>query len=174
MLITEHETLKQDIGQWVGEHGRCRSALIPVLQRLQAKYHQISDLAMQHLADALDIHPVEVYSVVTFYSFLNEEYQGRFVIRLCQTISCDMAGKERIARQLENDLGIEFGESTPDGSFSLQWASCLGMCDQGPAMLVNDQVFTRLTPDKVHSILQACRRSFGPLATHNDHRGSHQ
>jgi NADH:ubiquinone oxidoreductase subunit E len=173
MLVSEHQSLKEDIGRWIGEYGCERSSLIPVLQHLQGKYHQISDYAMQEVADALDIHPVEVYSVVTFYSFLNESFQGKFVIRLCQTISCDMAGKERVACQLENDLGICFGESTDDGKFSLQWASCLGMCDQGPAMLVNDLVFTRVTPDKVHDILQACRRSFGPLASQPNHRGSH-
>ena len=94
---------------------------------------------MQVIADLLDIHPVEVHSVVSFYSFLDERPQGQFVIRLCRTITCDMAGKDHVARQLENDLGIEFGETTPDGKFSLEWANCLGMCDQGPAMLVNEQ-----------------------------------
>jgi [NiFe] hydrogenase diaphorase moiety large subunit len=61
---------------------------------------------------------------------------------------------------LENDLGIAFGQTTPDGKFSLHWANCLGMCDQGPAMLVNDQIHTRLTPEKVHGILEQCRHSF--------------
>ena len=78
-----------------------------------------------------------------------------------------MAGKSHIARQLENDLQIDFGQTTPDGKFSLGWANCLGMCDQGPAMLVNDQIFTQVTPEKVHGILDQCRRTFGgmpPLA----------
>ena len=60
-----------------------------------------------------------------------------------------MAGKDRVARQLENDLGIGFGETTADGKFSLEWANCLGMCDQGPALLVNDDVYTRVTPEQV-------------------------
>jgi NADH:ubiquinone oxidoreductase subunit E len=166
MLVTERQTLKEDIGRWVEKLGVTRSSLIPVLQEIQAKYHQISDYAMQEVADKLSIHPVEVYSVVTFYAFLSEGYHGRFVVRLCRTISCDLAGKDRLARQLETDLGIRFGETTPDGKFSLEWASCLGMCDQGPALLVNDQVFTSVSPDKVHEILAACRKSFGPLAVH--------
>jgi [NiFe] hydrogenase diaphorase moiety large subunit len=78
-----------------------------------------------------------------------------------------MAGKDRIAQQLRNDLGIDFGQTTPDGQFSLEWTSCMGMCDQGPALLVNDQVFTRVTSDMVHDIVEACRRSFGPLAFHS-------
>ena len=119
---------------------------------------------MQVVADVLGIHPVEVYGVVSFYAFLRQEPQGPVRIRLCRTISCDMAGKDRVARQLENDLGIAFGETTPDGRFTLEWANCLGMCDQGPALLVNDKVFTRVTPEQVHEILEECRRTFGAHA----------
>lgn len=69
-----------------------------------------------------------------------------------------------MARQLENDLGIKFGESTPDGRFTLEWANCLGLCDHGPAMLVNSQVFTHVTPEKVHDIIEGCRKAFGAHA----------
>ena len=171
MLLTERQRLREDIAAWVEQHGNDRAALIPILQNIQLNYHEISPYSMQEVADLLGIHPVEVYSVVTFYSFLQEKHQGKFVIRLCRTISCDMAEKDRVARQLENELDITFGETTSDGKFSLQWASCIGMCDQGPALLVNDQVFTRITPEKAHEIVQMCRRSFGPLATRNENMG---
>ncbi len=164
MLVTEREKMKQDLQGWVEQYGGDRTALIPALQEIQKKYRHISAYAMQALADLLDIHPVEVYGVVSFYSFLNTEPQGKFVIRLCRTISCDMQDKDRIARQLENDLGIEFGQTTPDGRFTLEWTNCLGMCDQGPAMLINDQVFTRVTADQVHDLIEECRKQFGPHA----------
>jgi len=164
MLVTEQERLQEDIGVLGGKYGADRSALIPILQEIQKKYHHISEYAMQVVADKVGIHPVEVYGVVSFYSFLEQKYRGKFVIRLCQTISCEMQGKDRVARQLEADLGISFGETTPDGNFTLEWANCLGMCDQGPAMLVNDQIFTRVTPDKVHEILEGCRKAFGVYA----------
>ena len=153
MLAPVQERLRQDIEGWIEHNGNDRSSLIPVLQEVQKKYSRISDYAMQVIADQLDIHPVEVHGVVSFYSFLKEGHKGRFEVRLCRTISCDMAGRDRIARQLENELGIGFGETTRDGRFSLEWANCLGMCDQGPAMLVNEQIFTRVTPEKVHDIL---------------------
>jgi [NiFe] hydrogenase diaphorase moiety large subunit len=165
MLITEHELLKDEIRLWTSRQGRDRSALIPVLQEIQRKYGHISDFAIQQVADALGVHPVEVYGVVSFYQFLDTKSRGRFVIRLCRTISCDMAGKDRVARQLENDLGIRFGETTPDGKFTLEWANCLGMCDQGPALLVNDQVYTSVTPETVHGILTECQRRFSAHAT---------
>jgi [NiFe] hydrogenase diaphorase moiety large subunit len=162
MLNTQQDRLMAKIDELVQRHGSQRNALIPILQALQNRNHTIGDFAMQAVADRLSIHPVEVYGVVTFYAFLNEEYHGRFVIRLCRTISCDMAGKEAVARQLCNDLGIEFGQTTPDGRFTLQWANCIGMCNQGPAMLVNDQVFTQVTAEKVHDILASCEKAFGP------------
>jgi NADH:ubiquinone oxidoreductase subunit E len=136
MLVTERERLREELVALADRHGRRRSALLPILEEVQRRHFRISEYCMQVIADLLDIHPVEVHSVVSFYSFLGEEALGQYVIRLCRTITCDMAGKEHVARQLENDLGIQFGETTPDGKFSLRWANCLGMCDQGPALLV--------------------------------------
>lgn len=157
MLITEQEKLRESIQEWGDQFGRDRNALMSILQEVQKEYSCVSSFAMQEIADMVGIHPVEVHGVVTFYSFLTEKAQGRFVIRLCRTIACDMAGKDKVAHQLENDLGIKFGQTTGDGVFSLEWTNCLGMCDQGPAMLVNDQIYTKVTPDTVHEILQQCR-----------------
>ncbi len=165
MLLTERERLRDELEKLVDSHGRQRSSLLFILQEVQRRHYYISEYSMQVIADLLDIHPVEVHSVVSFYSFLDETQQGQFVIRLCRTITCEMAGKDEVARQLENDLGIKFGETTPDGKFSLKWANCLGMCDQGPAMLVNEKVYTRVTPEMIHGILEDCRSKFGVHAT---------
>lgn len=164
MLATERETLGKEIIQLAEQYGGDRSGLLPILQAIQSKYNHISDFAMQEIARLLDIHPVEVYGVVTFYSFLRTETTGRFVIRLCQTVSCHMAGKARVARQLENELGIKFGQTTSDGHFTLEYANCLGLCDQGPALLVNDTAFTKVTPETVHDIIMGCKRAFSVYA----------
>ena len=173
MLVSDNERLKQDIVKWAKKFDNDRAGLIPVLQAIQRKYSQISAYAMQILADELNIHPVEVYSVVSFYSFLDEKEKGQFIIRVCRTISCDMLGKDRVAKQLENELGIKFGETTPDGRFSLEWANCLGMCDQGPAMLVNEDVYTRVTPEKVHEIIDKYRKTFGVYALQSEDKEDH-
>lgn len=164
MLITPHEEMREELASLAERYGTERRALLPILQIVQSKNGYVSDLAMQDIADMMGIHPVEVYGVVSFYGFLDTEPKGKFVIRLCQTVSCDMANKDAVARQLENDLGIEFGETTPDGYFTLEWASCIGMCDQGPAMLVNDRVYTKVAADQVADILADCRKTFGPSA----------
>jgi [NiFe] hydrogenase diaphorase moiety large subunit len=161
MLMTERDRLAATIKSMADKLGANRTSLIPILLEVKRKYHRIDSYAMQVIGDLLGIHPVEVHSVVSFYAFLGDHPQGRFVIRLCRTISCDMQGKSRVQRQLENDLGIHMGETTADGSFTLEWANCMGMCDQGPALLVNDRLFTRVTPEKVHQILEECRSVFG-------------
>jgi len=171
MLVTEQQRLSAEIVRLADRHGRDRGALLPILQAVQTRYHHLSDFAMQEVAQLLQIHPVEVYGVVTFYSFLRTETQGRFTIRLCRTISCDMQGKDRIARQLETELGIRMGETTPDGLFTLEWANCLGMCDKGPALLVNDHVFTGVTLDSIRAILEGCRRALSSFAVHE--KGGH-
>jgi [NiFe] hydrogenase diaphorase moiety large subunit len=164
MLETERLRLSQEIDDLAVKYKFKREGLLPILQAIKSEHHHISDFAMQEVARLLSIHPVEVYGVVSFYSFLSTKQQGRFVIRLCQTVSCDVVGKEVVARQLENELGIKFGETTKDGRFSLYWANCLGMCDQGPAMLINDYVFTKVTAENVFDILECCRKSFGAHA----------
>lgn len=165
MFATEQQRLAGEIVSLADRYGRERAALLPILQAVQSKYHHISDFAMQEVANLLSIHPVEVYSVVSFYAFLRAERQGNFVIRLCRTISCDMQEKDKVAHQLENELGVKFGQTTSDGKFTLEWANCLGMCDQGPALLVNDQVFTKVTCQKAHEILEGCRRAFSANAS---------
>jgi NADH-quinone oxidoreductase E subunit len=169
MLVSQQQKIQDEIRGLVTQHGRHRAALMPVLQEIQRRHSYVSDFAMQVVADELGIHPSEVYGVVSFYAFLHSAPMGRFQIRVCRTISCDLAGKTRIARQLENELGIKFGETTPDGRFSLEWASCLGMCDQGPALLVNERVYTRVTPDQVHRIIEDCRKVFGAHAAQPAH-----
>jgi [NiFe] hydrogenase diaphorase moiety large subunit len=155
MLVTEKNTLSVELEGLADQFGHSREALLPILQEVQIRHGFISDFAQQEIARLLDIHPVEVYSVITFYSFLSTEPKGRNIVRLCRTISCDLAGKDAIVRTIERELGIRFGETTRDKKFSLEYANCMGMCDQGPAMLINDEVFTRLTPQRVAEILKS-------------------
>ena len=159
MADAGRDELREEIAGWVSEYSRDRGALLPVLQRIQRKYQMISDAAMQHVADAFGVHPVEIHAVVSFYSFLDWTPKGRFIVRLCQTVSCEMQGKAAVAAALEKALGISFGETTPDGLFTLEYANCLGLCDQGPAMLVNDEVFASLTPDKAAEVIAGCRNA---------------
>jgi [NiFe] hydrogenase diaphorase moiety large subunit len=153
MLVYEKNTLTDEIEKLAEEYGKDRSALMPVLQAIQAKYNYVSDFAQQEIARVLDIHPVEVYSVISFYAFLHSEPQGKNIVRLCKTISCELAGKDKVEKAIERELGIKFGETTKDKRITLEHTSCLGMCDQGPAMIVNDRVYMKLNPESACKIL---------------------
>jgi [NiFe] hydrogenase diaphorase moiety large subunit len=165
MLATELDQLRTEIKEIAKQYGGRREGLMPVLQHIQNKHRYVSPHAMQEVAAEFGIHPVEVHGVVSFYSFLSTEKKGKFIIRLCQTISCDMAGKVAVARQLENELGITFGQTTKDGMFTLEYTNCLGMCDQGPAMLVNTEVYTKVTPESVSEVIATYMKKFGAHVT---------
>ena len=160
MLLTEQEKEKVLISELAEKYAHQRSGLIPILQAVQADYGYVSKFAMQHVADLLGIHAAEVYSVATFYQFINTKPKGKFIIRLSRDMSSIMKGAKVVARQLENDLGIKFGETTPDGMFTLEWTNCIGMNYQAPAMMVNNEIFSNLTPQRVHRIIEDCGEEF--------------
>ncbi len=161
MRIIARQQINDELTELMRQYGEERSALLPILHAMQDKYGFLSGLILQETAHALGIHPAEVEGVASFYSFFETDKRlGKYVIRLCQTISCNLAGKAQVARQLENELGIRFGETTNDGMFTLKYTNCLGMCDQGPALLINDRLFAKVTPNLVHQILRDCRRDF--------------
>jgi [NiFe] hydrogenase diaphorase moiety large subunit len=157
MTITSQDQLRAEVEALVEKLGPGRASLIPILAAVKRRVHEIDSESMQTIADVLDIHPVEVYSVASFYAFLHGAPTGQYVVRLCGTLSCDFAGKDAVADALKAELGIDFDQTTDDGVFTLEWASCVGMCDQGPALLVNDDVHTRVTPETAKEIVVACR-----------------
>lgn len=157
MLVTEQDQLRLDIEQWLGENPQ-RTELLPLLQKIQEKYSFISEFAMQVVADLLAISASEVFGIVSFYSFLYDKPRGKNVIRLCRTISCDLVGKDEVAQQIENSLGVKFGETTADGEFSLEWTNCIGLCDRGPAMMINDSIYSKVRPENVHRIIDEFRQ----------------
>jgi NADH:ubiquinone oxidoreductase subunit E len=131
-----------------------RDNLIPVLQKTQDKKGYISDKDMQKIADDFNIHPVEVYSVATFYSFLLTEKKGKNIIRISNCISSVMKNNQSIIKAFEKELNIKLGETTKDNKISLELTSCIGMCDESPAILVNDKLIGKVTPKKVKQIVK--------------------
>ncbi len=148
--IIENELVKE----LANKHGRSRESLIPILQDLVVQNRFLSRQDMVDVARELDISAADVYGVATFYSFLDTEPRGKYVIRICKTISCAMKGKNEILATIEEILKVNIGETTPDRKFSLLEANCIGWCHKAPAMLINDTPYTELTPTKVTEILR--------------------
>ena len=153
-LEFENKQIVDEIVSVVDKYGARREKLLQILEDLNAMYGYLNRQTMKEVAKCLHIQPTEVYGVASFYSFLNTKPKGKYIIRLCRTISCDLAGKQRIANALENELGIRFGETTPDGKVTLEYTNCIGMCNQGPAMLINDDVYYELDPEKAVDIVE--------------------
>jgi len=145
--------IKDLVKNLADQHGRDRESLLPILQGIVKEERHVSEEAMSEVARELDMSAALVYGTATFYSFLDTEPRGKYVIRLCRTITCDMKGKREILDTLKNLLKINLGETTKDGKFTLLETNCLGWCHKGPAMLVNEKAYTELTDDKVSEII---------------------
>ena len=136
-----------------------RSLLLPILQEVQDKKGYISDKNMQEIADMLGIHPVEVYSVITFYSFLTIEKKGKHIIRVSNCISNVMVGSEKVIKAFEKELKIKTGETTKDRQFTLEKTGCIGMCDQAPAIMIDDKLAGKVKPAMVKKIIKDLKKS---------------
>lgn len=110
---------------------------------------------MAYIADKLNLMPVEVYEVATFYSMFFMERIGKYNLQVCRTISCMLCGADQIREHIEKELGIKNGQVTPDGRFRLTEVECLGSCSTAPAMQVNFDYHENLTPEKVDQIIKS-------------------
>ena len=128
--------------------------LLVLLKEAQHKFGYIPRELMVELAKSLDIAISDVYGVATFYSFLSTKPQGRYVIRICQSLPCFLRNCQTIIKTVEVEIGIQPSETTPDGKFSFQLTNCIGVCDRAPAMMINNDVYVELTPREISRILK--------------------
>ena len=135
--------------------GKHKSALIPILHLAQAEFDGwLSPSAMNCVAELLDIQPIEVYEVASFYSMFNLRKVGKCVIEVCRTSSCWLMGAEDVVRHIEQKLHITEGETTADGQFTLKTVECLGACGYAPMMQVGGDYHEFLTLEKVDYLLE--------------------
>ena len=138
--------------------GKQKSALIPLLHLAQDQFGGWLDVpVMDYVAGILDIKPIEVYEVATFYTMFNTKPIGKYVFEVCQTGPCMLNGSDDIIKYIEDKLGIKPGETTPDGLFTLKPAECLGACGYAPMMQLGKFYKEHLTREKVDQIIDECR-----------------
>lgn len=138
--------------------GRQKSALIPILHIAQKEFGGWLDVpVMDYVADILEIKPIEVYEVATFYTMFNMQPVGKYVLEVCRTGPCLTRGSENILNHIRTTLNIKDGETTPDGLFTLKPAECLGACGYAPMLQLGKFYHENLTVEKVDEILQLCR-----------------
>jgi NADH-quinone oxidoreductase subunit E len=156
------EDLLESLRKRVAESDHPRELLIDVLLELQGHCGYIDDKAMEAACDLFDMTPLEIDELATFYDFIYREPVGKHVIHVCDSAVCWMNGYASVLEHLTARLGIRFGETTPDGLFTLLPACCIGYCDRSPAMMVNRRVYGGLTPEKIDRILEKCRNGGKP------------
>jgi NADH-quinone oxidoreductase subunit E len=129
---------------------------MPTLWLAQNRFGFLSDEALGAVATALDLPKSEVIAVATFYSMYNREPVGKYILQVCCTLSCSMMGGETLVEHLKQKLGIEPGETTPDGKFTLRKVECLASCGTAPMMQINEgDFYENLTLEKVDQILDS-------------------
>ncbi|MCU0341495.1 MAG: NAD(P)H-dependent oxidoreductase subunit E [Spirosomaceae bacterium] len=134
--------------------GKQKSALLPLLHLVQEQEGWTSEAGMDYVADLLHILPVEVYEVASFYTMYHLEPVGKHVIEYCRTGPCCLMGGEDVYGYLKQKLGINTGETTPDGKFTLKEVECLAACGWGPVFQVREKYYMHLTNDKVDEIIE--------------------
>ena len=131
-------------------------AVMPVLQQAQEVYGYLPIEVQKIIAEGLDVPLSELYGVTTFYSQFSLNPKGKYEIRICLGTACYVKGSGNIMQKMEEELGIQDGGITADGKFSLDSVRCIGACGLAPAMVVNGEVYGRMTTDKIHDIIASC------------------
>jgi NADH-quinone oxidoreductase subunit E len=139
--------------------GKQKSAVLPLLHLAQKEFGGwLSVEAMDYVASLLNVQPIEVYEVATFYSMYNLKPVGRYVFEVCQTGPCMLRGSDEIIKYIGEKLGIRPGETTADGMFTLKTVECLGACGYAPMMQLGKNYREHLTKERVDAIIEECRK----------------
>lgn len=131
-----------------------KSALLAALHLCQSEVGYIPNEFQEYIAKELGLSPAHVKGVVTFYDMLYEKPKGKYVIKVCRTLPCMLAGAEILLEHISNKLGIKVGETTSDGKFTLLTVECLACCDRGPSVMINDELYTKVSPSEFDKIFK--------------------
>ncbi|GGH09799.1 NADH-quinone oxidoreductase subunit NuoE family protein [Pedobacter zeae] len=136
--------------------GKQKSALLPLLHLVQAEFLWVPTSAMDQVAAYLNIQPIEVYEVATFYTMYFLKPQGKYALEVCRTGPCCLVGAEKILSHLEDKLGVKEGEVTPDGLFSFRGVECLAACGFGPVLQISPEYtfYENLTTESVDKLIE--------------------
>ncbi len=159
MIQFSEGTLKK-VQEIIGRYpeGKQKSALIPVLHLAQQESGGWLDVpVMDYVAGLLQLEPIEVYEVVTFYSMFHTKPVGKYVLEVCQTGPCMLNGSDNIIAYIEEKLNIGPGDTTPDGMFTLKTVECLGACGYAPMLQLGKFYKEHLTREKIDALIEECR-----------------
>lgn len=129
-------------------------SLIPLLQSAQNSYGYIPEKIIYYISELVNVPAAEIYGIITFYSQFRLKPVGKNLIRICEGTACHVNGAKKVLSILQDELGISIGETTQDGNFSLVSVACLGCCSLAPVMMIKDETFGNLNPDKIKKAIR--------------------
>ena len=151
------ESLKSSLKEKIATVDHPREMVVDVIFAIQEHYGHLTDEGVEETARLVGMSPLEVEQLATFYTFIYREPVGKYVIHVCDSVVCWMNGFESIKAYLSEKLGIQDGETTSDGLFTLLPVCCVGHCDQSPAILINKKVYGNLTTGKIDEVIEGLR-----------------
>jgi NADH-quinone oxidoreductase, E subunit len=154
------ETAKKIIAKYPA--GRQQSAVMPLLDLAQRQVGWTGKAVIETIAEMLEMAPIRVQEVVTFYTMYNQQPVGTFHVQVCTNICCLLRGCDGVAEKAKEVLGVDWGETSADGLFTLSEVECLGACTNAPMMQINDDYYEDLTPETTAAVLEALKRGETP------------
>lgn len=130
-----------------------QAALLPILHIVQEEKGYVPAEMEVDIAEAVEVPVVKVREVITFYTLFNRQPVGKYHVQMCRTISCTLCGHRELLKYVKEKLGIEAGQTSPDGKYTLNVVECLAACEMAPAMQINEKYYGSLTPQRIDEIL---------------------
>ena len=148
------ESNYEKVAAIVDRYGGNRDGLISILQDIQTEYRYLPEDAIRNVAEILDMPPIQVFGVATFFKAFSLEPKGEHIVTVCFGTACHVRGAPAVLDEIERQLGIKDGETTEDMQFTLETVNCLGACALGPIIVVDGKYHGQTSPGKVKSILK--------------------
>lgn len=146
------------VDEIIDRYGADRTATLAILQDIQAEYNHLPREALTETARRLGVRLSEIYRIATFFNTFSLEPKGEHIIKVCLGTACHVGGGPRVLEQMERDLGIKAGGTTPDGEFSLEAVRCVGACALGPVVVVDDHIHGKMSGAKATKLIPSLRQ----------------
>ncbi len=151
------ETLEK-IEKLIPKYPDLRSCTLPLCHLVQEDQGYISQEAMEWIAEKLNLQPMQVFEVVSFYPMFRRKPAGKVHVKVCRTLSCALAGSYKVCEHLEKELSCKRGENSEDGSYTLEFVECIADCGKGPVVQVDDELYEGVTPDKTDGLVEVIKQ----------------
>jgi NADH-quinone oxidoreductase subunit E len=155
VIVQDKASISKRVNEVLASYTGDEAELVPILQQLQHIFGYLPEEAMSHVADFVNVPECSVFGVATFYAQFKFVPLGRNIIKVCRGTGCYVKGAPRLIDEIESQLGIKDGETTPDMEYTLETVACFGSCALAPVIVVNDRVYGNVTVEKVREILNS-------------------